>query len=360
VIVINGGFSFWQQYRAEETMSALQQLLPDQVRVRRDGTVVVVPSHELVPGDVIFLTAGDNVPADCRLIEAFGVRVNTASITGEARPVSRAADADPHEDVLRSRNVLLAGTSLTAGEATVLVFATGMHSAFGQIARLTQRTVDVPSPLQIEIASLSRVIALLALAIGATVFIIGQIVGLPLPSTFVFAIGVIVANVPEGLLPTVTLSMAMAARVDVGGRSEPLTEAGRLALTNAHTAMTDRGLRALAFAYRVLTADYALENVEQDLVLTALVGFEDPPRPDVPTAIRRCRDAGIKVIMVTGDHPQTASAIARDIGLVAGERPRVLTGDELRRMSDTQLQAGARRARDRVRAGDRGSKTAHR
>lgn len=117
VIVVNGGFSFWQQYRAEETMSALQQLLPDEVRVRRDSAVVVVHSHELVPGDVIFLTAGDNVPADCRLIEAFSVRVNTASITGEARPVSRDARADPHADVLRSRNVLLAGTSLTAGEA---------------------------------------------------------------------------------------------------------------------------------------------------------------------------------------------------------------------------------------------------
>ena len=492
VIVVNGGFSFWQQYKAEETMSALQQLLPDEVRVRRDDAVVVVQSHELVPGDVVFLTAGNNVPADCRLIEAFSVRVNTASITGEARPMSRDAHADPHEDVLRSRNVLLAGTSLTAGEATALVFATGMHSAFGQIARLTQRTVDVPSPLQTEIASLSRVIAVLALAIGATVFVIGRVVGLPMPSTFVFAIGVIVANVPEGLLPTVTLAMAMAARrmarrrtlvrhltsvetlgsatvictdktgtltqnrmevrsiyvpdrlvdlpssgppsadvfagcrrfleaaalchdlkeagpkagsrwigdpmeqalvrlaedalghlpavsrideipfeperkrlvtihrtsagvvlyvkgapeellsraqwVDVDGRSEPLTERSRAAFTNTHTAMTDRGLRVLAFAYRALPDNYAVDEAEQDLVLTALVGFEDPPRPEVPEAIRRCREAGIKVIMVTGDHPHTASAIARDIGLVTGDRPRVLTGDDLRRMSDTQLQ----------------------
>jgi P-type E1-E2 ATPase len=123
-------------------MAALQRLLPDQVRVQRDGAVAVVSADELVPGDVVFLTAGDHVPADCRLIEAFGVRVNIASVTGESRPVSRDARAEPHEELLRSRNVLLAGTSLTAGDATALVFATGMHSAFGKIARSHLRTVS--------------------------------------------------------------------------------------------------------------------------------------------------------------------------------------------------------------------------
>ena len=148
VIAVNGGFSFWQQYRAEETMAALQRLLPDQVRVQRDGAVVVVPSHELVPGDVIFLTAGDHVPADCRLMEAFGVRVNIASVTGEARPVFRDAHSDPHEDPLRSRNVLLAGTSLTAGEATALVFATGIGHArdgHGRSSHGTAAHADAPS-----------------------------------------------------------------------------------------------------------------------------------------------------------------------------------------------------------------------
>ena len=91
VIAINGVFSFWQEHRAEETMAALQRLLPHQVRTQRDGDAVVLPSEEIVPGDVIILSAGDNVPADCRLIEAFGVRVNNATVTGEARPVSRDA-----------------------------------------------------------------------------------------------------------------------------------------------------------------------------------------------------------------------------------------------------------------------------
>ena len=108
--------------------------------------------------------------------------------------------------------MLLAGTSVTTGEATALVFATGMHTAFGRIAHLTQTTADPPSPLQKEIAALSRVIAALAVAIGLVVFVIGRFIGLSTSVSLVFAIGIIVANVPEGLLPTVTLAMALAAR----------------------------------------------------------------------------------------------------------------------------------------------------
>jgi magnesium-transporting ATPase (P-type) len=133
VIAINGAFSFWQEYRAEETMSALQRLLPHQVKVLRDGAVAVIPSEDVVPGDVIFLTAGDDVPADCRLIEAFGVRVNNATLTGEALPLSRDARPSAEADLLKSRNVLLAGTSVTAGEAKAAVFATGMHTEFGRL-----------------------------------------------------------------------------------------------------------------------------------------------------------------------------------------------------------------------------------
>ena len=490
VIVVNGVFSFWQEYRAEETMTALQRLLPHQVRAQRDGTAIVIPSEALVPGDVVFLTAGDDVPADCRLVAGFGVRVSNATVTGEAQPVSRDTRPSAEDDLLQAGNVLLAGTSVTAGEATALVFATGMRTAFGQIANLTQRTRDAPSPLQTEIATLSRVIAALAIAIGISVFLIGTIVGLPTRVSLVFSIGIIVANVPEGLLPTVTLAMAMAARrmarrqtlvrhlpsvetlgsasvictdktgtltenrmrvtaiyaagevldaagwesrgfaethgrfldcaghchdlkstkqgpdthwigdpmevamvgmaekaraarpgferideipfepdrkrlvtvhrgagelvlfakgapeeilsragwVDVRGRPESLTVEALKAFGEAAAAMADRGLRVLACAYRILPVDYVLADAEQDLVVTALVGFEDPPRPEVPAAVRRCRDAGIKVIMVTGDHPRTAVAIAREIGLIRSAAPRVLTGADLGRMSDTEVQ----------------------
>jgi calcium-translocating P-type ATPase len=491
VILINGVFSFWQEDRAERTMAALQRLLPHRVRAHRDGSVAVIPSEQVVPGDVIFLTAGDDVPADCRLLEAFGVRVNNAVLTGESRPVSRDIRADGEGDPLRARNVLLAGTAVMAGEAKALVFATGMHTAFGNIARLTQATVDRPSPLQKEIAVLSRLIAALAVGIGVLVFVVGQFIGLPVGVSLVFSIGIIVANVPEGLLPTVTLALALAARrmaarrtlirhlpcvetlgsatvictdktgtltlnrmqvrsiyvpgrmidgndlgltgvepaqrrflecalhchdlkvaasadgraswvgdpveialvdlarpllgdpslarldeipfdpdrkrlvtihregngqvlfvkgapeellsragsVEGAGGPEPATADRIAAFASAATDMADRGLRVLAFGYRILPGGYVLAEAEDQLILTALVGFEDPPRPEVPAAVRQCRDAGIRIIMVTGDHPHTAVAIARQVGLVAKDgAARVLTGADLGRLSDTQLQ----------------------
>jgi len=111
-------------------------------KVVREGAVRQVPAAELVPGDVILLEAGDILPADCRLVEAFGVRVNNATITGESLPTSRDTEPCEEPELLHSRNVLLAGTSLVSGEAKALVFATGSHSAFGRIAQLTQATSD--------------------------------------------------------------------------------------------------------------------------------------------------------------------------------------------------------------------------
>ena len=166
VILISGLFSFWQEHRIERTLAALQQLLPQQAEVVRDGLVLLLPIEQLVVGDVIVLEQGDNIPADCRLIEAFGVRVNTATVTGES--VAQARDAAPSrvDDLLQGRNILLAGTSLVAGEGKALVYATGAHTEFGQIAHLAQTSRTTVSPLRKELARLSRLIAVLAVAIG--------------------------------------------------------------------------------------------------------------------------------------------------------------------------------------------------
>ena len=360
-----------------------------------------------------------------------------------------------------------------------MVFATGMRTEFGTIAHLSQTETDVPSPLLREIARMSRLVAVLATLLGAVFFLVGQGVGLPFWASFVFAIGIIVANVPEGLLPTVTLSLAMAAqrmakrnalvrhlpavetlgaatvivtdktgtltqnrmkvvrlsadgrewtpdewvpdsphffnvarlchnlqrlgeggtgslagdpmevaladyaqargapplsteRVDqipfdsdrkrlstvhdvaggrvlyckgapeivlplctqmrVGAAQQPLGPEQTAQIVSAQQAMTQRGLRVLAFAYRELPPDVPREHWEQELVFLGLVALEDPPRPEVPAAIHTCRAAAIKLVMVTGDHPQTALAIAREIGMVQGERPSVITGGELARV----------------------------
>lgn len=210
VIFVNGIFSFWQQFRAERAISALQKLLPSYVKVLRENQIKPIFAIDLVPGDILVLQEGDNVPADCRLLEAFSLRVNNATVTGESLPQARDAKQSNEENLAHSRNTLLAGTSIVSGEGRALVFATGMHTEFGKIAHLTQTAVKSESPLQLEIMRLSRIIAIIAVLLGGVFFTIGQLVGLSFWANFMFAIGIIVANVPEGLLPTVTLSLAMA------------------------------------------------------------------------------------------------------------------------------------------------------
>src|SRR3990172_4383940 len=209
VILINGLFSFWQEFRAERAIAALKRLLPHRVKALREGTVFERPAEELVPGDVILVADGDDIPADCRVIQAFGARVNNATVTGESLPKARDERPSSEQDILLSKNILLAGTSLVSGEARAVVFATGMRTEFGKIAHLTQSTGEVLSPLQREIAYVSRVVAVLATVLGVVFFAIGYALGFPFWANFIFAIGIIVANVPEGLLPTVTLALAM-------------------------------------------------------------------------------------------------------------------------------------------------------
>jgi sodium/potassium-transporting ATPase subunit alpha len=479
VILINGLFSFWQEYRAEKALAALRNLLPHHTTALRDGRAVQLPVAELVPGDVVLLAAGDDVPADCRLIEAFGVRVNTANLTGESKPMAREADHISEEQAALRRNILHAGTSLISGEAKALVYATGMHTEFGNIARLTQTVREPLSPLQIEIARLSRLVALFATLLGVVFFFIGQLIGLSFWENLVFAIGIIVANVPEGLLPTVTLSLAMAtqrmakknalvrhlpavetlgsasvicsdktgtltqnrmsirqifysgvqrspaelieaeplfaimrhchdlrqieqdghstwqgdpmevallqgtppdgevfARIDeipfdterkrmsvicetpmgrmlyckgaletvlplcgetlLQGKHQPLDEPGRANLLAVQERMAEQGLRVIAFAYRSFPEHTVSEQSESELIFVGLIGLADPPREAVPAAIRTCRAAGIRVIMITGDHPHTASALAREIGLA--QNPQAITGDRLRSMTEADLQ----------------------
>ncbi len=210
VILINGMFSFWQEYRAERAIAALARLLPSHATVLRDGIAVQIASEQLVPGDVVLLQEGDQISADCRVIESHGLRVNEATVTGESAACDKDAREAAGDDLLASRNVVLAGTLAVAGSAQALVFATGMRTEFGRIARLTQSTDEPLSPLQLEIARLSRLVAAFATLLGVVFFALGWTLGLPFWTNFIFAIGIIVANVPEGLLPTVTLALALA------------------------------------------------------------------------------------------------------------------------------------------------------
>ncbi len=500
VILVNGAFSFWQEYKAEKAVAALRHLLPQKVQALRDGAIVELLAGALVPGDIVLLEEGTLVPADCRLIESFGLRVNTATVTGESRPQARNAEPSPqlgaHDAPIYARNLVLAGTSVVSGQARAVVYATGMRTEFGRIAHLTQTAGATSSPLQREIARLSRMVAVLATAMGVVLFFVGQALGLPTWENMLFAIGIIVANVPEGLLPTVTLSLAMATqrmarrnalvrhlpavealgsttticsdktgtltqnlmsvqRLWLGGgfveaaeldaRSSndsrltqdhrqlfvnaalchnlkmvdakllgdpmeaalaamgrqvagalpdherideipfdtdrkrmsvlcqtpqgrmlyckgapetvlaacdfaqpgpgpdgdsqtlvPLDAAAKARLFAAQAQMAEAGLRVLAFAHCAVAED--MPAGEHGMTFSGLVGLEDPPRPEVPQAIARCATAGIRIIMVTGDHPHTALAIARQIGLVNSAQPVVISGEQLRHISAAQLQ----------------------
>ena len=210
VILVSGLFSFWQEYRVEQTLAALRKLLPQQAQVLREGKVTRVPAEQLVPGDIVHLEQGDKIPADCRLIEAFGARVNNAAVTGESLPKAREANPSEVDDLIDSKNVVLAGTSMVSGQAKAVVFATGMHTEFGKIAHLTQTAGEEVSPLRKEIAHLSRLTAILAVLIGLLFFALGWMIGIPFWKAFIFAIGIIVAMVPEGLLPTLTLALVLA------------------------------------------------------------------------------------------------------------------------------------------------------
>jgi calcium-translocating P-type ATPase len=415
--------------------------------------------------------------------------VNNATISGESLPQARNADPHPEVSPLFAKNIVLAGTSVVSGQARAVVVATGMRTEFGKIAHLTQTVGAVTSPLQREIKRLSRIVAFLATGIGGVFFLVGQALGLPFWENLLFTIGIIVANVPEGLLPTVTLSLAMATQrmakrnalvrhlpavealgsttvilsdktgtltqnrmsvrrlwlggelfaadelaaqpklaeehralfvnaalchnlkqvndhgnhawlgdpmevalagmgrqmavaldtftrldeipfdtdrkrmsvlcetpqgrmlyckgaletvlaacdfVQIDAGIAPLEAAAKTRLLAAQDEMAEAGLRVLAFAHGSI--DGGLPAAERGLTLSGLVGLEDPPRPEVPEAIARCQSAGIRVIMVTGDHPHTAQAIAREIGLLKTDHPVVITGDDLQRLSPAQLQ----------------------
>jgi sodium/potassium-transporting ATPase subunit alpha len=471
VIVINAIFTFIQEYRAEKAVEALKRLLPFNVKVLRDGSMKEIPAREVVPGDVFLLSEGDKIPADARLIDENRLMVNNAPLTGESELNPRSYK--PFEgEYLESPNIVFAGTLVVSGSGRAVAFATGMSTEFGKIAHLTSAVEPGLSPLQKEILKVTKIIAVIALTTGIFFFAIGTFTGRSFWHNFIFAVGIIIANVPEGLLPTVTLSLAMGSQRmakkkaliktltsvetlgsvtvictdktgtltqnkmevekiwTIGGQwssvntlmkiaylcNNAVYERGKYtgdpteiailkkaretssdikaeriyeipfdsdrkrmttvnvvdnetlvltkgaletvlplcngilkdneikALSNesnesislSYHSMMDEGLRVIAFAFRKLEVWSDDLNPENDLIFVGLMGLEDPPRPEVPGAIKKCREAGIKVIMITGDASRTAAAIAKQIGL-SGSNPTIVEGYEMDVKSDSSL-----------------------
>ena len=467
VVIFNGVFAFIQEYRAERAAERIRDLLPRRVTVIRDGERIEIDADHLVREDLVALAAGDRISADLRVTTSHGLRLDTSTLTGESEPVP-----------IGGSDEVFAGTFVVEGEALAVVTATGTRTRLAGITELTRATVRPPTPLAIELHRVVRTIASVAIGIGATFFVLSWLLGTEPAEGFVLAIGVTVALVPEGLLPTVTLSLALGAQrmarrhalirrleavetlgsttfictdktgtltqnrmavvevwtpagtatihgdgyephgivdaptdgardavahlavvgaacsdghaalrdgewVSVGDpmetaidvlarRTGVADEVGRLtaatrrfpfdprrrrmsivvggkvfvkgapdqvidrcgnaegAIDVVH-AMAARGLRVLAVAEKTLPEGVepaSAEEAETNLTLLGLLGLEDPPRPEVGDDIAACRKSGLRVAMITGDHPHTAAAIAREVGLLLGSG-RIVVGDDL-------------------------------
>jgi Ca2+-transporting ATPase len=526
VVLVNAAFSYWREYRAEQATAALQHLLPSYARVIRAGMEVKVSASDLVAGDVLVLAEGDNIPADARVVEEYGLRVNNAVLTGEAVPARKTADASLLEGIseVERPNLVFTGTSVVSGTGRAVVYATGMLTQFGRIVRLTQAVREEPSRLQREMSRLTRTISLIALGLGVIVFAVGIVdVNLGINEAFILALGIIVAAIPEGLPATVTLTLAVAVQrlaqkgvlvkklsiletlehvsvictdksgtltqnqmtvrqvwvsgkplvvtgigydpegefvpnigseaaekdlhalltaallcnnsrltppssdyphwtvlgdqteaalrvvavksgleeealnktlpriheipfdarrkrmstihqvrwqdasfpdipasqlvafikgaprevlqlcthIRMHGEVVPLDDQWRTRVLSANDDYSRNTLRVLALAYHELpprVGSYTAERVEVNLVFLGLAAMMDPPRPEVTEAVSTCRNAGVRMVMITGDYGLTAESLARRIGMLTTMNPLILTGAELDQINEIELQ----------------------
>lgn len=490
VVVLNALVSFFQNYKVEKLRISFLDYIPKQVALLRDGGKQVLDAREVVPGDVLFIQEGDKIPADGVVIESSRLMVDESVLTGESEPVSKSTlenEVDPSSQVG-------SGATVLQGNARVLVTRTGRSTRIGAISELSRGVTQDLTPMQKELKDFVRKITWLALGTGVLFFAVGFAIGNPFWVNLIFAIGIIVANVPEGLLPTVTLALtqssvrmgrrnalvkeilavetlgsttvictdktgtltrnrlhietlyldfeevspedqkalggistartlveimglcndaistrqpggrisfkgdptetAMADFVErVAGfdtlreRFEPVfdrpfdsetkymsstrrTQGGTLYMTvkgapgeilkrctQVHSeglvrslrpeereridAQADRyaahGLRVLALAYRVADGP---EDEAEGLVFVGLTALVDPPRREVPEAVAACKNAGIRILVMSGDKGETVGYIARKLGIV--ETPRVIEGEELKAMGREALVAALR------------------
>lgn len=488
-VVINSTFTFWQEYKADKAMEALLRLMPSLIKVIRSGVETEVDSKEIVPGDIIVLEEGDKLPADAALIESHSLYVNMSTLNGESQPVLRTSESSKADSHLEAENLVFAGTTVTRGSGKAVVYATADATEFGKIATLTRDVKRVLTPMQKEIMRITRIMAVIAMFMGVIFFLLGWFSDRSVLVSAIFALSLIVANVPEGLLPTITLSLSIASQrmakknalvknldsvetlgsatvictdktgtitrnqmtlkrawipggVEVNFEGEGYFETGKVEIKNNNpkhkeiiqrlftygkvncravieqdeaigdptelaivkasekvginlepiqyqdeipftsermmmstlvkeddeTRIYSKGALEVILskcssylnedgkifeltesiiesiqsqanqyqdeAYRVLSFAYGSDSNEENLVFQGIVAIMDLPRPEIKGAVEKCYTAGVRIMMITGDNPRTAVAVAKKIGLKVD---RVLTGKELRLKSDGEM-----------------------
>ena len=492
VVLLNAILGVIQESKAEAAIEALQTMTAATCKVLRDGKMVVLPSTELVPGDVVLLEAGDAVPADGRIIENASLKMEEAALTGESVPVNKALEAlglaEGQDEVPLGdrKNMCYMGSTVVYGRGKAVITTTGMETEMGKIAGALAATAEEETPLQRKLDELGTLLSKLVLGICVFIFAFnlfmargelsqaGHTLSVIL-ETFMVAVSLAVAAIPEGLATVVTVvlsigvtkmsqrnavirrltavetlgctqiicsdktgtltqnkmtvvdhtgdtqlvatAMALCSdatlneehqaegeptecalvnfaysvglpkqdlekatpRVDEApfdsgrkmmstvhavdgayvqytkggpdvilsrcthyyenGEIKPMTGEKQHAIMVENKAMADRALRVLAVAKRdwaAKPADNTPEFLEQDLVFLGLTGMIDPVRPEVKDAIAECRSAGIRAVMITGDHKDTAVAIAKELGIIT-DASQAITGAELNDISDDEL-----------------------
>lgn len=211
VNLINGFFSFFQEFKAEKATGALQKMMPSYARVIRNNQEVKILAEDIVPGDIMILEEGDRISGDARILRCSDFKVDQSTLTGESNPIRKNYEALKEEtSYLEAANMIFTGTTVSSGTCHCVVVKTGMATEFGKIADLTQNTKKTLSPLQKELNILTKQIAAIALSVGIAFMLIAVfIIQDPIMESFIFALGMVVAFIPEGLLPAVTLSLAL-------------------------------------------------------------------------------------------------------------------------------------------------------
>ena len=212
-VFINATFAFWQEYKADKAMEALMKLMPTMVSVMRDGQTQTIDAKGLVPGDIIILEEGNKIAADAVLIENTTLYINISALNGESRPSRRDISCKSNiTRALEARNMVYAGTAVISGSGMAVVVATGQATEFGKIATLTQNVQKTLTPMQKEVIRITHILTIIALGMGVVFFILGVFSDQSMLMAAIFALSLIVANVPEGMLPTITLSLSLASQ----------------------------------------------------------------------------------------------------------------------------------------------------